>query len=39
LQREIEIKDARFERIDPKKRPHYLPSERLAILAIRASVV
>jgi DNA-binding transcriptional regulator YiaG len=36
LQREIEIKDARFGRLDPKKRPHYLPSERLAILAIRA---
>ncbi|MDR1140806.1 MAG: hypothetical protein LBL62_03870, partial [Planctomycetaceae bacterium] len=36
LQREIEIKDARFGRIDPKKRPHYLPSERLAILTIRA---
>jgi hypothetical protein len=36
LQREIEIKDARFGRIDPKKRPHYLPSERLTILVIRA---
>jgi transcriptional regulator with XRE-family HTH domain len=35
LQREIEIKDARFGRIDPKKRPHYLPSERLAIRAMR----
>jgi hypothetical protein len=36
LQREIEIKDTRFGRLDPKKRPHYLPSERLAILTIRA---
>jgi hypothetical protein len=36
LQREIEIKDARFGRIDPKKRPHYLPAERLAILTIHA---
>jgi DNA-binding transcriptional regulator YiaG len=36
LQREIEIKDVRFERLEPKKRPHYLPTERLAILAIRA---
>jgi DNA-binding transcriptional regulator YiaG len=36
LQREIEIKDARFGRLEPKKRPHYLPSKRLAILAIRA---
>jgi transcriptional regulator with XRE-family HTH domain len=36
LQREIAIKDSRLKRIDPKKRPHYLPTERLEILAIRA---
>ena len=36
LNREIAIKDSRFARIDPKKRPHYLPTERLEILAIRA---
>jgi len=36
LQREITIKDSRFARLDPKKRPHYLPCERLEILAIRA---
>ena len=35
LQREIAIKDSRFARLDPKKRPHYLPTERLEILAIR----
>ncbi|MDR0611698.1 MAG: hypothetical protein LBG58_16440 [Planctomycetaceae bacterium] len=33
---EIEIKDVRFGQLDPKKRLHYLSSERLAILAIRA---
>ena len=36
LQREIAIKDSRFARLDPKKRPHYLPTERLEILTIRA---
>jgi DNA-binding transcriptional regulator YiaG len=36
LQREITIKDARFARLDPKRRPPYLPTERLEILAIRA---
>ena len=36
LQREIDLKDARFSRLEPKKRPHYLPSERLEILTIRA---
>jgi len=36
LQREITIKNSRFARLDPKKRPHYLPTERLEILAIRA---
>ena len=35
LQRETVIKDARFARLDPKKRPHYQPTERLEILAIR----
>jgi hypothetical protein len=29
LQREIAIKDSRFARLDPKRRPHYLPGERL----------
>ncbi|MDR3111013.1 MAG: DDE-type integrase/transposase/recombinase [Planctomycetaceae bacterium] len=37
LQREIEIKDARFARLDSKKRPHYRSCERLEILMIRAA--
>ena len=37
LQRELEIKDARFARLEPRKRPHYLPHERLAILVIQAA--
>ena len=37
LNREIAIKDSRFARLDPKKRPHYLPTERLEILMIRAA--
>ena len=36
LQSEIAIKDSRFARIDPKKRPHDLPTERLEILAVCA---
>jgi len=35
LERELAIKDARFNRLDPKKRPEYLPSERLEILLIK----
>ncbi|GHT46460.1 hypothetical protein FACS189454_07620 [Planctomycetales bacterium] len=37
LQREIEIKDARFTQLEPKKRPYYLLCERLEILMIRAA--
>ncbi|MCL2624521.1 MAG: DDE-type integrase/transposase/recombinase [Planctomycetaceae bacterium] len=37
LQCEIEIKDARFSRLEPKRRPHYLPHERLEILIIQAA--
>jgi len=37
LQREIEIKDARFARLEPKRRPHYQPQERLEILIIQAA--
>ena len=37
LNREIAIKDSRFTRLEPKKRPHYLPTERLEILMIRAA--
>ena len=38
LSQEIQrIKDARWSHIPPEKRPHYPPTERLAILAIRAA--
>ncbi len=36
LKKELDIKDARFERLEPKKRPHYLPTERLEILLLRS---
>ena len=34
---EIRIKDARMERIAPHRRPHYPPTERMAILELRAA--
>jgi hypothetical protein len=34
---EMRLKDARMERIPPAQRPHYLPTERLAILELRAA--
>jgi transposase-like protein len=37
LREEIRIKDARMERIEPHRRPYYPPSERLAILELRAA--
>ena len=37
LTEEIRIKDARMKRVDPQKRPHYLPAERMAILELRAA--
>lgn len=37
LQEEIRIKDSRMERIPPQRRPHYPPTERLAILELRAA--
>ena len=37
LTEEIRIKDARLKRVDPQKRPHYLPTERMAILELRAA--
>jgi transposase-like protein len=36
LREEIRIKDARLKRIPPAERPHYPPTERLAILELRA---
>jgi putative transposase len=37
LTEQMRIKDARLQRIDPQKRPHYLPVERMAILELRAA--
>ncbi len=37
LREEIRIKDNRLLRIDPHKRPHYSPTERMAILELRAA--
>src|SRR5713101_5368268 len=37
LREEIRIKDARVEHIEAHRRPHYPPTERLAILELRAA--
>jgi len=37
LTEQMRIKDARLQRIDSQKRPHYLPVERMAILELRAA--
>ena len=37
LREEMQIKDARMARIDPHRRPHYPPVERMAILQLRAA--
>jgi hypothetical protein len=37
LTEEIRIKDARMKRIAPPSRPHYTPTERMAILELRAA--
>jgi len=37
LREEIRIKDARMQHIEAQKRPHYPPTERLAILELRAA--
>lgn len=37
LREEIRIKDARMAKLDPRRRPHYAPTERMAILELRAS--
>jgi putative transposase len=37
LVEELRIKDARMERLPAQRRPHYPPSERLAILELRAA--
>ena len=37
LREQMRIKDARLEQIPPQRRPHYRPTERLAILELRAA--
>jgi hypothetical protein len=37
LEEELRLKDARMSRIPAQRRPHYLPTERLAILELRAA--
>jgi putative transposase len=37
LREELRIKDGRLNRIPPQRRPYYAPTERLAILELRAS--
>ncbi len=37
LREEIRIKDARMQQIEAQRRPHYPPTERLAILELRAA--
>ena len=37
LKEEMYVKDARMEGIPAQRRPHYLPTERLAILELRAA--
>jgi putative transposase len=37
LREEVRIKDARLAKIDARRRPHYPPAERLAILQLRAA--
>ena len=37
LQEEIRIKDARMTQINPQRRPHYPPTQRMAILELRAA--
>ncbi len=37
LREELRIKDARLDKLAPASRPHYAPTDRLAILALRAA--
>jgi len=38
LTEELRIKDTRLGRIDPRRRPHYSPTERMAILQLKAAL-
>ena len=37
LREEKRIKDLRMKRVEPQRRPHYVPTERIAILELRAA--
>ena len=37
LTEEIQIKDRRMKRVEPQRRPHYVSTERMAILELRAA--
>ena len=37
LREELRIKDARVAKIDPRRRPYYPPTERMAILELKAA--
>ncbi len=37
LTEEVRLKDARLKRVESQKRPHYLPTERITILELRAA--
>lgn len=37
LTEEIRIKDARMKRVEPQRQPHYVPTERTAVLELLAS--
>ncbi len=36
LKEELRLKDARMERVSPRRRPHYRPAERMSILELKA---
>jgi hypothetical protein len=38
LKEELRIKDARIAKSDPRRRPHYPATERMAILELKAAV-
>ena len=37
LREELRIKDTRLAKIEPRRRPHYSPTERMAILELKAA--
>ena len=39
LQEELDIKDARLTRVEPRKRPHYEPTQRMRIMELKAALL